>query len=227
MHIDEIIKNRKTQKVLANKVWPVSSNQKPIDQTINELLELAASAPYHRKSHKKYGKNNQLNSCLPWRCYTLDTENCRLLFNYIEKQNIKAGKVSNMLAAADGLMLMTWLPEPLTTNVKKQDKTSEPVPFEGNIKNMEHIAASSAAIQNILIGATARNLPNYWSSGGQLRNVTLRKFLGIPMKEILLGALFIFPEDSEQKGAIIKSGSLRHQGKELDSWVKRVDISLL
>lgn len=224
MTADEAINNRKTQKVLADKAWALSSNQDQINQAITELLQLAATAPYHKKCHEKYCKDDQLNSCLPWRTYVLDTKNCRQLLNYIEQNNIKAGKISNMLAAADGLMMMTWLPEPFETSPEKQDEFSEPVPFHGSIRNMEHIAACSAAIQNILIGATARNIPNYWSSGGQLRNVLLRDHLGISMEEILMGAIFLFPPDSDQKKATIKLGALRDQGKELNSWVKRVDL---
>ena len=70
------------------------------------------------------------------------------------------------------------------------------LPFTGNLRNMEHIAAASTAIQNILLGATAAGHPSYWSSGGTLRQREARTLLGIPMDEIFLGCLFVFPEDA-------------------------------
>ena len=87
------------------------------------------------------------------------------------------------------------------------------MPFLGTLRNMEHIAAASAAIQNVLLGATARALPNYWSSGGMLRHKELRNFLKIPLNELMIGCLFVFPKDSDTRGADIKPGKLRDQGR--------------
>ena len=89
MSIDDIIKSRKTQKVLAEQEWDIPSNQEITHKTIHDLLELAAAAPYHKKSHEDYGQKGQLNSCLPWRCYTLDTKNCRKLLKHIESLDIE------------------------------------------------------------------------------------------------------------------------------------------
>ncbi len=41
--------------------------------------------------------------------------------------------------------------------------------FAVTLTNVEHIAAAYAAIQNLLLAATARGIRNYWSSGGVLR----------------------------------------------------------
>ena len=220
MQADKAIKNRKTEKVLADTPWPISENQKELRATINELLDLAASAPFHHTCHEQHTSNNKLNSCVPWRFYVLDASNCRLLLNHIDDQKVKAGKISNMLAAADALLIATWLPEPK----KASNSYEEARLFDGNIKNMEHIAACSAAIQNILIGATARNIPNYWSSGGVLRSEEFGEFLQIPSEEIMLGALFLFPADSQQRKAIIKPGALRNKGKEKNTWSKWLNV---
>ncbi|WP_139957491.1 nitroreductase family protein [Flavicella sediminum] len=215
--IDAVIKNRKTQKVLANKAWPVASNTEALKMTLQALLDLAAAAPYHKKCDEKYTTNTDLNSCVPWRFYVLDTSNCRLLLEFIEKEGIKAGKINNMLAAADALLIGTWLPD-------GSDSKEESALFEGSLKNMEHIAAASAAIQNILLGATARNIPNYWSSGGVLRCEELRSVLKISMEEIFLGAVFLFPENSEREETFIKPGALRNLGKEKDTWSRWVNL---
>ena len=214
--INQIIKSRKTQKVLAEQPLPITSTNNSI---INELLELAAAAPYHFKCCEEH-KNEPLNSCLPWRSYTLDAKSCRLLLEYIEQNEIKTGKIANLLAAADALIITTWLPD----EIEKESSESEPLPFIGSIRNMEHIAAASAAIQNILLGATARDIPNYWSSGGKLRANVLRDFLEIPLSEILLGAIFLFPKNSIELGVQIKDGAVREHGKEVNTWSKAINL---
>lgn len=229
MQADQAIKNRKTQKILADKALESATPSEQLQEIINALLELAAHAPYHKRCDEKYTKATQkLNSCIPWRFYVLDTKNCRTLLTYITEQGLKTGKIVNMLAAADVLFLVTWLPDPSeigdTVDNTPLSKTQEPVPFEGTVKNMEHIAAASAAIQNVLIGATARDIPNYWSSGGQLRNLELRNYLKIPIDEILLGAIFLFPKGIDDKMVTIKTGAMRNQGKEKTTWSTRIDL---
>ena len=229
MQADQAIKNRKTQKVLAD--TPLDSTKTPeqLEATINALLELAAHAPYHKRCDEKYTKAGQkLNSCVPWRFYVLDTKNCRALVSHITEHGLKTGKIANMLAAADVLFLVTWLPDPPeiddTIDNTQRSNTQEPIPFEGTIKNMEHIAAASAAIQNVLIGATARDIPNYWSSGGQLRNLELRNYLEIPMSEILLGAIFLFPPGLDDTSVTIKTGAMRNQGKDKTTWSTSIEL---
>lgn len=222
--IDEVIKSRKTQKVLADKTWDVNANQDEYAKTITELLDLAAYAPYHKKCDEKFVKNQKLNSCVPWRFYVLDSANCRLLLDYINKEAIKAGKISNMLAAADALLIVTWLPDSLEDTANIEREANEEATFSGSLKNMEHIAAASAAIQNVLIGATARDIPNYWSSGGPLRMSQLRTYLKISLEEVLLGAVFLFPKNIEALNAVVKLGQLREQGKEKTSWSKWINL---
>ena len=220
MKIAEVIKSRKTQKVLANCPWEIHKPPTELHDLINDLLDLVEYAPYYKKCHKSYSAPQaELNSCVPWRFYILDTAKCRALLEFLEAQEIKSGKISNMLAAADALVLVNWLPHPHEAHTM-ENLEAEPFPYLGNKENMDHIASSSAAIQNLLIGATAKNIPSYWSSGGKLRDPLLRNHLGIPMHEILLGAIFLFPEDSAAKGADIKPGQFRNQGKDRETWSK-------
>ncbi len=218
VNIDSIIKRRKTQKVLPDSAWPIIMEDAQSDSLINELLELAASAPYHYASHSSHTESSELKSTLPFRFYVLDSKKCRITSEFIDEEKIAAGKIKNMLDAADVLFIVTWLPEP-TGNANVEDEAT----YDGSLKNMEHIAAASSAIQNVLIGATSRNIPNYWSSGGVLRKAPLRDYLSIPTSEILLGAIFLFPKDAEQRECFIKPGGLRDIGKELSSWSKKID----
>jgi nitroreductase len=219
--IDQNIINRKTQKVLAKEPWEIDNSKKEsLKKTIQELLNLAEYAPYHYKIQEEYYTNNKLNSCVPWRFYVLDTEACRDLYSYVKDPNIKKDKIRDMLGAADALLMVTWLPHPSRKDVKDPttERMYEPIPFEGNGMNMEHIAATSCAIQNVLIGASARKIPNYWSSGGKLRDKKIRDYLAIPLQEILLGAIFLFPEDAEKRDSTIITGAKRNEGKEQSTW---------
>lgn len=216
--IDEIIKSRKTQKVLADTPWNSNLSSEELQYLVEELLELGAHAPYHYRCHEDYSTQKELNSCLPYRVYILDTQKCRKSVEFIDNNSIKAGKIKDLLLSADVLFIVTWLPEP---NPENTDGVRH-ISYEGNLKNMEHIAAAASAIQNMLLGATARNIPTYWSTGGKLRDEALRNYLDIPLDEIVLGSLFFFPEDLETRDARIIPGALREEGKDKNTWSKWV-----
>ncbi len=214
--IDATILARKTQKVLGDpeKPWTVEESDSEWAGTLMELLNLAAHAPYHYPSHEVHRMDKKTASVFPWRMYVLSSTSCRALLKEFKQREIKGGKVTKMLATARALIQVTWLPDPGTLANEEL--------FQGNKRNMEHIAATAAAIQNLLLGATARNIPTYWSSGGKLRNPEIAELLGIPDTEIPLGSLFLFPTDLT--GAEIKTGSLRGKGGTLEDWSTWVEL---
>jgi hypothetical protein len=215
------IEQRKTSKVLASSPWQSSLTEAEQIDLIKRLLDLAAHAPYHYKSAERY-KASGKTSALPFRAYTLTSNDCRKLAALIENTQPAPGKITNMLWATEVLMMITWLPD--VFGEQPLEYEFEPVPFLGNLRNMEHIAATGAAINNILLGATAEGFPNYWSSGGALRHKVARTILDIPMDEILLGSLFIFPKDAHQRDVEIKPGKLRDEGKNSQDWSVRVRL---
>jgi len=121
-----------------------------------------------------------------------------------------------MLAAADTVILGTWLPE-------KSRKKSKSSPFQPNIKNMEHIAATGAAIQNLLLAATARGINAYWSSGGSLRKPEIKTYLNIPQQEILLGAIFLFPADYPNE-VLSKPGKYANKRSNLHNFMEWIEL---
>ena len=219
--VQSTILQRKTAKVLANDPWKPTLDQVEHNELISTLLHLAAYAPYHYKSAERY-KQGVLNSSLPFRAYTLDAATCRKLADQLKNSQPPAGKILNMLWAAEVLLIFTWLPD--VFGEQPLERSMEPLPFTGNLRNMEHIAATSAAITNVLLGATASGFPNYWSSGGALRQQTAREILDISLDEIMLGCLFVFPKDALERGAEVKPGKLRNEGKDLHSWSKAVKL---
>ena len=221
MHTIDAIRTRKTTKVLAGDAWEPSLTEHEQKELCDHLLTLAAEAPYHYKSAERY-KIGEQTSSLPFRCFTLDGATCNALATKLEALDPPPGKILNMLWAAELLVLTTWLPDVFVA--QPEERIMEPLPFVGNLRNMEHIAATSAAIQNMLLGATSEGYPNYWSSGGVLRQETARNMLHISMEEVMLGAVFIFPKDDVEREEEIKPGKLRKEGKVLGAFSKKVSL---
>ena len=186
--LDRAIIERRTCKVFASNALDGRSDA--LSKTsIEELIKIAGLAPFHRacdECHRTDGSS--LTGIEPWRVHSLDAASCRNLIEHLPEEG--AGKIPRMLNAADALLMVTWLPNPSSSDHNTQSL------FEPTLGNMEHIAAASAAIQNLLLVATDRGIENYWSSGGVLRQPELFQHLGIPTCEILLGAIFLFPPES-------------------------------
>ncbi|MBD3617191.1 MAG: nitroreductase family protein [Gracilimonas sp.] len=188
MTTEESIRSRKTLKLRANPDNPLPVTKgKDFKKTIEELIELAGKAPFHYESAKGQ-RSYKLIGNEPWRFHVLDGESCRIFLKALKQEKpMKAPEgIKQMLAASDALILATWLPE-------RSRKLSRK--FHPNLKNMEHIAATGAAIQNLILAATSRGVNAYWSSGGIIRKPKVLEFLGIPNHEILLGAVFLFPDE--------------------------------
>ena len=114
-----------------------------------------------------------------------------------------------------------WLPNP------SSQPLAEGQLFEPTLANMEHIAAASSAIQNLLLAATAEGIPNYWSSGGALlREASAYETLGIPPGEILLGSIFLFPSDISSLPSSVEVGGskLRDQRSPVSAWSRWVEL---
>jgi len=211
--VDEVVRKRHTLKVLSDEAF--SSTADLLE--VRKIIAAAGYAPYHKaadRSHRSVG----LCSTQPWRCYALAAADCRTL----RAQLIESGnttKIPKMLAVADSLIQVTWLPNPSSSITAAEN---EPL-FEPTLANMEHIAAASAAIQNMLLAATARDIPNYWSSGGALRTKEVFETLGIPANEILLGSIFLFPRDLTD--ATTSPGALRDKRGEPADWSCWVELS--
>ena len=194
----QIIQQRHTLKVLADPEAPFAGPDAAFDQELERMLEVASCAPYHYPCDVAH-QVGDLDSPLPWRFHAMNAVACRRLLGKLRSLDMALGKVANMLAAADALVLATWLPDP--------DPKHSFELFAPTQRNMEHIAGAFAAVQNLLLLATEAGWNNYWSSGGVLRTAQVFDMLGIPTREMLLGAIFLFP--SETHDAETKPGANR------------------
>lgn len=217
METCEAMRIRMTEKILASpeNPWPVPEN---LSVPVQTILEAGGSAPFHYPAHKSHRDVD--GSIFPWHAYWLGPGSNRSLLQSLMARNVNGGKIFGLLAAAEVTILVTWkpTPDPLTRE--------NPQLFSPTLENMEHIAAASASIQNMLLAATDRHIPNYWSSGGVLRNPDTFTALNIPHSQILLGALFFFPPKSQFPSPPIDNipGKLRSQRPENDIWCSQIAL---
>jgi nitroreductase len=208
--VDGVIRERRTVKVLADAPFPAQDAR----QTVEELVAAAGWAPFHRVAARVHTEG-ALTSIVPWRFHLVDADGCRALREALLARGDKS-KIPRMLASATALIQATWLPNPA-----KGEHTGL---FEATEENMEHVAAAGAAVQNLLLAATARGIPNYWASGGALRGAEAFGWMGIPAREILLGAIFLFPVETD--GAEVSPGSHRHNRGAPADWSRWVELDL-
>lgn len=108
---------------------------------------------------------------MPWRFYVLEKSGCCAVLDRLRAQALAQpdskwsraweSKLTRVLSGTGTVVLTTWLPEPAPSGGAP----------ELNENNQEHIAAASAAVQNLLLAAEARGLRTYWSTGGILKDV--------------------------------------------------------
>jgi nitroreductase len=209
------IRQRRTLKVLADVDHPWPPPDPAFRALMVELIELAACAPFHYTCDASH-HTDALDSPAPWRFYAADGRRARMLLEHIQTLDEPLGKIGSMLAAADGLVMVTWLPDPA-----EQAGAVEFQSFVPSQRNMEHIAATAAAIQNMLLAATEHGVNNYWSSGGAvLRGKAAYEHLGIPRNQVLLGAVFLFPSDTKDADTI--PGANRGKCGPQSRWVRWV-----
>lgn len=209
-NVDDVIRARRTDKVLAGEALPPRSAR----GLIEELAGVAGWAPFHKPAARVH-LDGGMTSIVPWRFHLLDADGCRALRETLLARGDRS-KIPRLLGAASALVQATWLPNPPRAELEGL--------FEPTVDNMEHIASAGAAVQNLLVAATARGVRSYWSSGGALREPEAFGWMGIPEREILLGSLFFFPDDTGE--AEVNGGSHRERRGAPSDWSRWVDLRL-
>ena len=211
--LQSVVKSRQTLKVLADFGNPVEISKEICDTNRPRLLTAvrdAGWAPFH------YARNH--NSVPePWRFYVLWHDSCRQIAGRFSDwfSDIKPGnKLPAMLNACSALVIVNWIPQPNLTETKEKSKQV----------NEEHLAATAAAVQNLLLLLTALGMGTYWSSGGQLRTPEMFRRLGIDGDERLLAAVFVeFPETQNRALKRI-AGKHRECRGAPENWMKIIDV---
>lgn len=68
------------------------------------------------------------------------------------------------------------------------------------IPAFEEISAAAAAIQNLLLGATALNMASFWSTGGMTLRPEMKEFLQLRDEDQVMGILYLGYADEQPEG---------------------------
>ncbi len=169
--LSHTIKSRRTTK-------PSDMNGKKIDNPIIEqLLELANWAPTHARTE-------------PWRFIvyegdakkTFCVDHAELLKANTDHEKFTTAKYQKIIENGEfsSHIVLVYMKRTITNTI--------PV--------VEEIAAVSAAMQNILLGAEALHIACLWSTGGMAHHPSLKKYLGLGDEDIVMGLLFLGYSDA-------------------------------
>jgi len=208
-----IIRRRKTEKVLCEARSPIKiaadveiRNQK----IIRDAIKTAGWAPFHY--------NRGLDGIAePWRAHVLWQNELIKLEDYFRNELKVHNKEPDLIAACNALVLVTWLPEFYSEQCR--ENTSRPREYQVS-RDEEHLAATAAMVQNLLLLLTSHNMGTYWSSGFKLREPAVLETLGIATEERFIAALFIEYPEANNEHATRKAGNQRDNRS--DKWIREV-----
>jgi len=174
--VDHVITHRRTRKILAG----VGSDPAAFEASVREAIRVAGFAPFH------YMRTPEVPE--PWRFTVLFRD---AVVAYREKMgDALAGKLPAILDGAGAMVTLTYLPE---TDEKRL------------ALDWEHMMATGAAAQNLLLAAEARGIGSYWCSAKFLATDDALRAAGVPAGERYLGTLFLgapLPADREAADGI-------------------------
>ncbi|MEM1011210.1 MAG: nitroreductase family protein [Planctomycetota bacterium] len=206
--VEQVIRARRTEKVCceANAAVPVPAEvAERNDAIVLQALETAGMAPFHFP-------RNVDGLAEPWRARVLFDADVRKLAAHLRDDHGITNKLPKLCDGCSALVLVTWLPE----TREKADMTD---------RNEEHLAATAAMTQNLLLLLTAHGMGTYWSSGGKLRQPDLLRHIGADgSAERLAAAIFVeYPEMTQRNSDHERQpGKLRNIRK--TGWIRKASL---
>ena len=172
--LGEVIRRRRTVK-------PDRMNGRVIpDNVIPELLEAADWAPTHAHTE-------------PWRFIVFDNSMVKVFAKrhadlyrlHTSEGAFTQQKYDNLVKLGDNVshIIVAWMKR--IANHK--------------IPEIEELAATSAAIQNLLLTATSLGIASFWSTGGLTHNPVFKKEFDIGDEDSILGIIYLGYSDEPQK----------------------------
>jgi nitroreductase len=153
------------------------------DEMVNSLFALADWAPTHGRTE-------------PWHFFVY-TGNALKQFGQIHADLYKQH------TAPEKFLDATY--EKLLHNVDKASHLVIAAMKRGTnpkIPQLEEVAAASAAIENMLLGATALGIASFWSTGGMTHTHALKDHLQLSPDDIILGLVFLGYTDEPAKEGV-------------------------
>lgn len=152
-------------------------------ETVNALLALAHWAPTHGRTE-------------PWKFFVYGGEalkqfgkdHAELYWNHTaedKRQEATREKLEHTVDKASHLIIA----------VMKRGENPK-------IPQLEELCAASAAVQNMLLGATAAGIASFWSTGGMAHTHALKDHLGLGAEDIVLGFIYLGHTDEPAKEGV-------------------------
>ncbi len=162
---------------------PKMNGKKIADETVKELLELADWAPTHGRTE-------------PWRFFVYTGEGLKkwgethanLYWEHTpedKRQEMTREKLQHVADNASHLVIAV---------TKRGENVKIPL--------VEEIAATSAAIENILLGATAAGIASFWNTGGMAHSMALKNHLGLREDDHVMGLIYLGYTDEPAKDGV-------------------------
>lgn len=164
--IQEVIQNRRTMKP------PQMNGQQVPDQQVWQILALADWAPTHGNTE-------------PWR------------FRVYTNEKLKSFCLAHAELYKAHIAPDKYLQEKYEKLLHMGDQASHlivAIMQRGNLPKipaLEEIAATSCAVQNLLLGATALGISSYWGSGGMAYHPAMKEMLQLREEDLVLGILYL------------------------------------
>jgi len=171
--IADIIKNRRSIK-------PAKMNGKKIpDDLVKEILQLANWAPTHGRTE-------------PWRFIVYSGDKVKE-FCHQHAELYKAFTTKFEQATYEKQLHYGDLASHLVVAIMQRG-TLEKIPA------LEEIVATAAAVQNILLGATAADITSFLSTSGMTHHPALKDFLSLKTEDVIIGMIYLGYSDEETEG---------------------------
>lgn len=174
-HIANIIKDRRSIK-------PSKMNGKKIpDELVKDILRLADWAPTHGRTE-------------PWRFVVYSGSNVKeFCWQHAELYRANATAETFKQESYDKLLHNGDLTSHIVIAIMQRGNLPK-------IPALEEIVATSAAIQNLLLGATALGLASFLSTGGLTHHLAMKEFLHLRDEDIVIGIIYLGYSDEKPEG---------------------------
>jgi len=188
--VEHIIRSRRSVS------WAKMNGKLVPDEAVKQLLHLAHWAPTHARTE-------------PWHFFVYTGEALKnfgkahadLYWNHTpedKRQEATAEKLASNVNLASHVVVA----------VMKRG-ANDKIPLN------EEISAAAAAIQNVLLGATAMGIASFWSTGGMTHKQPMKDMLKLGENDIVMGLLYLGYSDEPAK-----EGTRNTQPDEKIEWMK-------
>lgn len=137
------------------------------DELLDRLIAVAATAPNHKRTH-------------PWRFRVITGSARASLGDALAQDLLESNQPDSKVDKARS----KYLRAPVVLAVAS-------VSGEDPTMTAENRDAVSAAIQTLLLGATAAGVASYWSTGAAMISARVREFCGFAVTDTIVGLLYL------------------------------------